>query len=128
MRLLLVEDDLIQRRLLVLRLAAASVAVEEAADGLEAYEKLRRDPPDALLCDVQIPKLDGFALLERLGRERVPLPRTVVLFSARPSSVEDEARARALGAKALLRKPIGLKELLALIELPARAKAIRSRG
>ena len=65
MRLLLVEDDVIQRRLLVLRLRAAAVTVEEAGDGMEAYDRLRNDSPDALLCDVQIPRLDGFALLER---------------------------------------------------------------
>ena len=127
MRLLIVEDDVIQRRLLVMRLASAGITVEQAADGLEAYELLRHDPPDALLCDLQIPKLDGFALLERLGRERVPLPRTIVLFSARAASPEEEAHASLLGAKALLRKPIGLKELLAMIEAPARAKAIRAQ-
>jgi CheY-like chemotaxis protein len=127
MRLLLVEDDVVQRRLLALRLAAAGITVEQAADGLEAYERLRHDPPDALLCDLQIPKLDGFALLERLARERVPLPRTVVLFSARAASAGEEARALALGARAVLRKPIGLKELLAMIEVPVRARPLRAQ-
>lgn len=127
MRLLLVEDDVIQRRLLVLRLASAGVTVEQAADGLEAYGRLKADPPDALLCDVEVPKLDGFALLERLRRDRVPLPRTVVLFSARAATPAEEARAEALGAKALLRKPIGLRELLAMIEMPARATAVRGQ-
>lgn len=127
MRLLLVEDDVVQRRLLVLRLNAAGVTVDEASDGLAAYERLREDPPDALLLDVHVPKLDGFGVLERLKRERLPLPRTVVMFSARPASPEEEERARSLGAKMLLRKPIGLKELLGLIEMPVQARAIRSR-
>jgi CheY-like chemotaxis protein len=127
MRLLLVEDDVIQRRLLVMRLGSAGIEVEQAGDGLEAYERLRRDPPDALLCDLQMPKMDGFALLERLAREHLPLPRTIVLFSARPASPEEEAHARELGAKALLRKPIGLKELLAMIDMPVRARAIRAQ-
>lgn len=128
MRLLLVEDDVIQRRLLALRLAAAGVTVDQAADGLEALERLRQDPPDALLCDLQIPKLDGFALLQRLKRDRIPLPRTVILFSARSATPEEEARAQALGAKALLKKPIGLKELIAMIGVPPSAKAAGSRG
>jgi len=120
MRLLLVEDDAIQRRLLVLRLAAAGLTVEQAADGLEAYQALKRLRPDALLCDLQMPKLGGFELLQRLRDERVALPATVVLFSARPPTPHESERAEALGARALLTKPIGLKELLALIGAPAK--------
>jgi len=123
MRLLLVEDDAIQRRLLALRLSAAGVTVEQAADGEEAYRSLKRQCPGALLCDIEMPGLGGFALLERLRAESMLLPPTVVLFSARRPTPAEEARAEALGAKALLAKPIGLKELLALIGAPAQARS-----
>jgi two-component system response regulator MprA len=123
MRVLLVEDDALQRRLLSLRLAAAGLAVDEAADGLAAWQKLEAAPPDALLLDIELPGLGGLALLERLRASDRPLPPTVLL-SARNDPGERE-RALGLGALALLPKPPSLPELLALIGAAAPAGGAR---
>jgi CheY-like chemotaxis protein len=114
MRVLLVEDDALQRRLLRLRLAAAGLTVEEAEDGLEAWQRLQTDDlPDALLLDLELPGLGGLALLERLAADGRGLP-TTVLLSARDDPAERE-RALALGARALVQKPPPLDELLTLL-------------
>jgi two-component system response regulator MprA len=120
MRVLLVEDDALQRRLLSLRLAAAGLEVEEAADGLSAWQQLEAAPPDALLLDLELPGLGGLALLERLRSLHRPLPRTVLL-SARDDAAARE-RGRALGALDLLAKPPSMDRLLALLGAAAPAK------
>ena len=119
MRVLLVEDDALQRRLLSLRLAAAGLQVEEAADGLAAWERLQATPPDALLLDCALPGLDGLALLERLHAAGGARPRTVLL-SARDDPAERE-RALGLGALALMVKPPAMDQLLLLLGAPAAA-------
>jgi len=73
-RALIVDDEpLARERIRALLEAEGDVEiVAECRDGVEAVEALRRDPPDLVFLDVQIPEVDGFEVIERVGVDRMP--------------------------------------------------------
>ena len=104
-RVLIVDDHApfrsLARRLLV---AGGFQVVGEAADGADALSAARDLAPDAVLLDVQLPDIDGFAVAERIaGRQGAPI---IVLVSSRArldyGSRVDASRARGFIAKAEL--------------------------
>jgi anti-anti-sigma factor len=110
----LVADDNADMRQYVRRLLAPRYDVRTAADGQEALEAALADPPDLVVSDVMMPRLDGKQLLAALRRD----PRTarvpVLLLSARAG---EEAAVEGLGAGAddYLVKPFSAQELLARV-------------
>jgi adenylate cyclase len=68
-RILVVEDDLIQRERARGWLAGQQWIVQEAADGREALARLREDKPDLILLDLMMPEMDGFAVVAALQKE-----------------------------------------------------------
>lgn len=101
-RALLVDDEPLARQRLR-HLAGSEPDLEvvgECADGLEAVEAIGRDVPDVVFLDVQMPEVDGFGVLERLPRNRLPL----VVFT----TAYDQHAVRAFESHALdyLLKPI----------------------
>lgn len=102
-RILLVDDSITTRTLERSILEAAGYAVATAADGEEAWALLEREGADALVADVEMPRLDGFALTEavRASPRHGALP--VVLVTARDTDA-DRARGLAAGASAYLVK------------------------
>lgn len=63
-RILIADDDRMQRMLLTRTLSQQGHSVESVESGLDALEKLRSEPFDALLCDITMPEMDGFQVLE----------------------------------------------------------------
>jgi two-component system chemotaxis sensor kinase CheA len=102
-RILLVDDSPTTRALEQSLLEAAGYEVLACADGLEAWERLQRVGADVLVSDVEMPRMDGFALTEavRTSPRFARLP--VVLVTARESP-EDKARGLEVGASAYLVK------------------------
>src|SRR5690606_29911153 len=111
---ILVADDNADMRDYVARLVRERYHVTTVADGAEALESARRDPPDLILTDVMMPNLDGFALLRELRRDERTRSIPVVMLSARAG---EEARIDGLeaGADDYLVKPFSAKELLARV-------------
>jgi two-component system LytT family response regulator len=75
----LIVDDEPPARAVIRRMLKEDPQIEmigECANGREAIKALRRQPPDVLFLDIQMPEMDGFALLEALDEERMP----VVIF------------------------------------------------
>ena len=110
MRVLVVEDDAKLREILVQALSEQGMAVESAAEGSRGLEMGLSRPYDAVVLDVMLPKLDGFAVLERLRRAGVAAP--VILLTAR-AAVDDRVKGLDLGADDYLAKPFEVQELLA---------------
>jgi signal transduction histidine kinase len=112
----LVADDNADMRDYLQRLLQPYWVVDTAADGARALEMTRRAPPDVILSDVMMPRLDGFGLLRALRAD----PRTthvpVIMLSARAGA---ESRVEGLGAGAddYLVKPFSAKELLARVRV-----------
>ncbi|MGH7537448.1 MAG: response regulator, partial [Gemmatimonadales bacterium] len=101
-RVLVVDDDAVQRKLARLHLEAAGFDVETAGDGAEALEAVRRAPPDAILSDVLMPRLDGFKLCRAVRQDARLRSMPVVLMSHQYADEADRTLARRLGANAYL--------------------------
>ncbi|GAC1313114.1 MAG: hypothetical protein NVSMB16_09910 [Acidimicrobiales bacterium] len=109
-RVLIVDDE--PDLLLMLRVSLEAVGFETglAADGDAALRRMKADRFDAVLLDVMMPVLDGWSVLEAL-KDDVDAP-PVVVVSAK-SALQDQERARALGAADYITKPFDLDSLIA---------------
>ena len=134
-RVLVADDSALIRRLFSETFAAAGgFEVETARDGVEALERLAVFRPDVVTLDVNMPKLDGFACLDRIMLER---PTPVVIVSAVTQAGADESvRALELGAVEVVAKPSGalsLKmdrfgpQLIAAVRAAAQARVSKAR-
>ena len=110
-RILVVEDDPTLREVITEALADAGYAVDAVPDGIQAAQRIRRDPPDVVLLDIGLPFVDGWTILQELDGKRQP---AVIVISARGGE-SDKVRALDLGADDYLTKPFGSEELLARI-------------
>ena len=112
MRLLLAEDERDLNRILTKRLTEEGYGVDSCFDGVEALECLEAAEYDGAVLDVMMPRLDGFALLERMRGMGMGTP---VLFLTARDSVDDRVRGLDLGAADYLVKPFSTEELLARV-------------
>lgn len=120
-RILIAEDREASRELIRTVLEAAGFDVLEAADGCEALAIASKCLPDLVLLDLQMPKLDGFAVLAALRRDRRYAQTPIVALTASAMS-GDRERALAAGFSAYIAKPVDLTLLRSEIErLAARA-------
>jgi CheY-like chemotaxis protein len=102
-RVLMVEDNAAQRKIYLTLLLKEGYDVDFAADGQEALEKAERNPPDFILLDVRMPRLDGLGFLRAYDvRERHPDVKVVVLSNTEVAEEVEEALA--LGARRYLTK------------------------
>lgn len=79
MKVLIVEDDPILVRIYTVRFKKEGFTTEVVTDGQQALESMRKDPPNVILLDLVMPKMDGFSFLATLKKEGLPLPPTLVL-------------------------------------------------
>ncbi|WP_296943648.1 hybrid sensor histidine kinase/response regulator [uncultured Massilia sp.] len=102
-RVLVVDDSLTVREMQRKLLAARGYAVEVALDGIDGWNQLRAGAFDLVVTDVDMPRLDGIGLLERIRRDpRLhKLPVMIVSYKDRP---EDRARGMEAGADYYLAK------------------------
>jgi CheY-like chemotaxis protein len=82
-KILVVEDDAPTRDLLKSFLTGKGLEVQTAVDGLEALAAVHKSPPDLLLLDVILPKLDGYGLLRELKKDAKLRGLPVVVLTAR---------------------------------------------
>jgi PAS domain S-box-containing protein len=117
---LVVDDNATNRLILRQLLASWGADVEEARDGREAIEKVRRASDDqrpysVVLLDCRMPEVDGFAVAEYI-RGHSPTPDVVVLMLTSDNRAGDAARSRELGIPYYLVKPVRRAELLQAIQ------------
>jgi PAS domain S-box-containing protein len=117
---LIVEDYEENRDLLKMLLEVNGYRVTTAGDGLEALAAARQDPPDAIVSDVLMPKMDGFALCRAWMQDAALRPIPFIFYSATYVRPDDEQFAMALGAVRYLIKPVEaevfLRELRAVLQ------------
>ncbi|MEY3279616.1 MAG: hypothetical protein RIR63_808 [Actinomycetota bacterium] len=120
-KVLVIDDEPGVRDLISEALSLSEITAVQAADGLEALSFLRRERFDLLILDINMPKLDGLALLEKLRTEGMSVP--VLMLSARADKTDINQGLR-IGADDYLTKPFSIEELV------LRVKAIlrRSKG
>jgi chemotaxis protein histidine kinase CheA len=109
-RVLVVDDSISVRKVVVRRLRALGAEVEEVSDGLEALGKLRSGTYRLVLTDLEMPRMDGFELLAELKRW-TDLETPPVVVSSTASDPVTRRRVLALGARAFVAKPVDPDEL-----------------
>jgi signal transduction histidine kinase len=102
-RVLLVDDSEDLRDLVGLYLADAGLQVSMAGDGAEALEAARRDPPDAVLTDMEMPRMNGADLARAL--RAAGYARPIVLLTAHPEGPDTQLALQA-GCDAYVAKPV----------------------
>lgn len=108
-KVLVVDDDASVRATVADSLRMAGYTVVEAGDGASAIDLATRESYDLVILDVNMPRVDGFTVLEKLRRRKADLP--VIMLTARDER-EDVVRGLKLGADDYVRKPFGLEEFL----------------
>lgn len=121
-RILLVEDNPMNRRVSQFLLKAQGYIVDEARDGHEALEMLKARLPDLILMDLQLPGLDGYTATKIIKQDVATKDIPVVALTAYAMSGDAE-RAREAGCDGYITKPIDPDEFSKVV-----AGYLRGRG
>ncbi len=128
-RILIVDDEAVNRRLLRAMLEDEATSVLEAGDGIEALEIAQRSAPDLVLMDVMMPHMDGFDATRRLKQDCGDLFLPVVLVTALNDG-ESRRRGLEVGADDFLTKPVDRAQLVPRVRnlLGLRDRELRLRA
>lgn len=112
--LLIAEDDPILRQLYQRKFSLEGYQIRTANDGEEAVKLLTEQLPSLLILDINMPKMDGFQVLELLPQAKRTFP---VIMLSNLADDRTLARAKELGADGfLIKKDMTIKGLLELVE------------
>ncbi len=96
-KILVVEDDITMREIVVAKLANSGYRVVEADNGKTALEVLQAEKPDLVLLDLMLPEMDGFHVLENIRKSSDPvLAKTKVIILSNLWSKQDIERTKSL--------------------------------
>ena len=129
---LVVEDDEVIRGMLVFLLEGEGHTVEQAADGAEALDILRRRGPECMVLDLMMPGVDGLTVLRTRLEEGLAADTRIVVLTAR-SGTDDAVWCWEAGADEFLTKPFDPERLLRMVRIlaeltPAEAQHRREVG
>jgi CheY-like chemotaxis protein len=118
-RVLVVDDNSVNRRILARQVELAGASADVAASGEEALGLWRKGGYDLMLADLQMPDMDGFELARHIregeaeeGRERLPI------LAVTASALEgEEERSRTAGMDGFITKPVGIEQLRATLDV-----------
>lgn len=123
-KILVVEDEPIQRELLKEMLADQGYVVITASEGGEGLEKVRMETPDLVLLDMRMPDMDGYSVCERIKKENAGTFLPVILVTAYSGGTLDKAKCLDVGADDFLEKPYDPIELSARVRAQLRTKRL----
>ena len=113
-KILIIEDETGLRETVAELLSLAGYKTVEAKDGIDGLEKVYNELPDLILCDIMMPKLDGYGFLEQHQlSEYSHIP--VLLLTAKIES-NDELIGMRLGAKGYIKKPFNFQALNQIVK------------
>jgi DNA-binding NtrC family response regulator len=122
-KLLVVDDESNLRLVVQKEMSRQGHEVETAPDGEAAWESLEHEDFDVVLCDINMPRLDGLGLLRRM-REKSQNPPEVIMLTGQ-ATVESAIEAMKLGAYDYLTKPYRITELAALVQQAAEKQKLK---
>lgn len=113
-KVLIIDDEIKLREALVELFSFIGYQIIEAHDGIDGLEKVSIHIPDLILCDVMMPKLDGYGFLKKhMASSNASIP--VLLLTAKTEE-SDELIGRNLGAKEYIKKTFSFQELKRIVE------------
>jgi len=107
-RILVVEDEVINQKVISSILKSDNYEVEVAPDGIVALMLIAHEKFDLILSDISMPNFDGYQLLDYLKQKEIDIP---VVFLSSYNSLQDELKGLQLGAVEYIKKPVD-KDLL----------------
>jgi class 3 adenylate cyclase len=125
-RLLVVDDNKVNRLLMTRNLELQGHTVASAANGRIALEMLRKEPFDLVLLDMEMPEMDGFQVLEELVGD-LKLRDLPVIVTSSLEGVDNVVRCIELGAEDFLTKPVNAVLLRARIGASLEKKRLRDQ-
>jgi two-component system NtrC family response regulator/two-component system response regulator HydG len=121
-RILVIDDEQNARDALTTILREEGYEVAEAADGEAGVEKVSSFQPDAVLCDIKMPKLDGLELLKSVRAEGFD---TLFLMMTAFGSIETAVEAMRSGAQDYITKPVDVAAVLVKLERALETRQLR---
>ena len=109
--IVVIEDDRASSDLLTAYLSGAALRVTTVRDGQSGLDAVRRDRPSAVLLDIRLPGVDGWAVLQELKSDAATKDIPVIVVSI----VDERSRGAAMGAAAYLVKPVSRDDLLSAL-------------
>jgi len=126
LNVLVVDDDPATLRLVTKIVASAGHRVTQAEDGRQARDMILRNPPDLVICDWDMPQLDGVTLCRQIRHQSLAQYVYFLLLTGK-SSTDEMVEGLAAGADDFVSKPINRAVLLARIEAGRRVLAMERR-
>jgi len=112
---LVVDDNLANLRLLTALLKRQGYIIYQARGGEEALEQVRSNPPDLILLDIKMPKMDGFEVCRRLKANKDTRDIPVIFISAL-QAIDDKIQGFTVGGVDYITKPFQNQEVLARVK------------
>jgi PAS domain S-box-containing protein len=123
LKILLVDDNAVNRSVARLLLGPSNVGITEAANGQEALERLAEQPFDLVLLDVHMPVLDGTQTIKRIRAATAPWRDISVIALTADTMTGDKERLLSLGMNGYVSKPIEqralIQEIQKVLSIPA---------
>ena len=115
-RVLVVDDDPVIRSTVAELLVDEGYDVHQAGDGSEALDLLAEFVPDAIVLDLMMPVLDGWAFVDRCRSLPACAEVPIVVMSATHGLHETAERLHAMGVRAVVAKPFDVDALIAIVQ------------
>lgn len=121
-KILVVDDEPKNVRILQIQLKARGYTVYTAADGLEALDFVEKEMPDLILLDINMPKMDGFEVVKRIRSNEATEFIPIVMITALRDTRENRIKSIEAGADDFIEKPFDSLEVLARVRSLLRIK------
>lgn len=113
MKILIIDDARFQRGQMARMLGELGHTVLEAANGQEGYMKLCTEGPDAVICDLLMPVMDGIAFLTLVQKHQLQTP---IIVAAADVQLSTREQILGLGAKAFINKPCSVQDIATALQ------------
>jgi DNA-binding NtrC family response regulator len=121
-RILIAEDNEVNRRQFQQLLETEQITVDTAGDGLEALDNLLAHNFSIVITDLKMPRLSGMQLIEEVQKRRLPV--TVIVMTGY-GSIDEAVQAMRLGAYDFLTKPVEAQQLRLVVQRALRERALQ---
>jgi CheY-like chemotaxis protein len=115
-KILLCDDEVHILRAAEFKLVRCGFDVACASDGQEAWESIERQPPDLVVTDCQMPRLNGLQLVEKIRKHPATRDLPIVMLTAKGLELPFEELSEQWNVAALLSKPFSPRELARCVE------------
>ena len=115
-RILLCDDEIHILRAAEFKLKRAGFDVQVAGDGQEAWELIEAQPPDILVTDYQMPRMDGLQLTQRVRENPDLEDLPILMLTAKGFEISHEELAQKWNVRGVIAKPFSPRELLQTVQ------------